>query len=65
MFKYLNLYFQVIISELMEESDELIKAKILRVLVRKEKWLHAHTPLTNIVKWVVVRRNGKRGKEVN
>jgi len=48
----------------MEETDELIRARILRVLVRKEKWLHAHTPLTNIIKWVVVRKNGKRVKKL-
>lgn len=48
----------------MEETDEFVKAKILRVLVRKEKWLHAHTPLTNIVKWIVIRKDGKRVKKL-
>jgi hypothetical protein len=46
------------------ENDEFVKAKILRVLARKEKWLHAHTPLTNIVKWVVIRGNGKRVRKM-
>jgi hypothetical protein len=48
----------------MEESDELIKSKVLRVLAKKNKWLHSHTPLTNIIRWVYVKRNGKRVKKM-
>lgn len=47
-----------------EETDELIKSKILRLLVLKRKWLHSHTPLTNVVKWIYVKHNGKRIKKL-
>lgn len=43
----------------MEEPEEIIKSKILRLLVLKRKWLHSHTPLVNVVKWVYVKHNGK------
>jgi len=55
----------VIISEHMEnENNELIKSKILRVLAKKNKWLHSHTSLINIVKWVYVKHNGKKIKRM-
>lgn len=47
-----------------EENDEKVKAMILHALARKIKWGESHTPLTNLVKWVVIRRNGKRVKKV-
>jgi alanine-alpha-ketoisovalerate/valine-pyruvate aminotransferase len=46
------------------ESDELIKSKILRALAKKNKWLHAHTSLTNVIKWVYVKHDGKRTKKL-
>ena len=48
----------------MEETDELIKSKILRVLAKKNKWLHSHTSVTNIIRWIYVKRNGKRVKKI-
>jgi hypothetical protein len=48
----------------MEETDELIKSKILRVLAKKNKWLHSHTPIVNIIRWVYVKYNGKRVKKM-
>jgi hypothetical protein len=48
----------------MEETDELIKSKVLRVLAKKNKWLHSHTSVINIIKWVYVKRNGKRVKKM-
>lgn len=46
------------------ETDEKVNAMILHALARKRKWGESHTPLTNIVKWVVIRRNGKRVKKL-
>jgi hypothetical protein len=48
----------------MEETDELIKSKVLRVLAKKNKWLHSHTSVINIIKWVYVKRNGKGVKKM-
>ena len=42
-----------------ENDEEYIKAKILFALARKNKWLHAHTPLTNVIKWVRIKGDGK------
>jgi len=47
-----------------EDSDDKIKALILHALARKRKWGESHTPLVNIVRWVVIRRNGKRVKKL-
>ncbi len=47
-----------------EDSDDKIKAMILHALARKRKWGESHTLLVNIVKWVVIRRNGKRVKKL-
>lgn len=49
---------------MVEEENEKVKAMILHTLARKRKWGESHTPLTNVVKWVVIRRNGKRVKKV-
>ncbi|MBI4010064.1 MAG: hypothetical protein HY361_02630 [Candidatus Aenigmarchaeota archaeon] len=46
------------------EADEKVKAMILHTLARKRKWGKSHTPLINIVKWVVIRKNGKRMKKL-
>lgn len=46
------------------EEEEKIKASILWALAKKRKWLHAHTPLTNVIKWVYVKHNGKRIKKL-
>jgi hypothetical protein len=48
----------------MEDTDELIKSKILRVLAKKNKWLHSHTSVINIIRWIYVKRNGKRVKKM-
>lgn len=47
-----------------EDDKEYIKAKILFALARKNKWLHAHTPLTNVIKWVRIKRDGKLLKKL-
>lgn len=49
---------------LTDESDEEVKAMILHALARKRKWGESHTPLINIIKWVVIRKNGKRVKKL-
>ncbi len=49
---------------MIEDSDDKIKAMILHALARKRKWGESHTPLVNIVKRVVIRRNGKRVKKL-
>jgi hypothetical protein len=50
---------------MINENDlEYIKAKILFALARKNKWLHAHTPFTNIIKWVRIKQDGKLLKKV-
>jgi len=36
----------------------------LFALARKNKWLHAHTPLINVIKWVRIKRDGKLLKKL-
>jgi len=47
-----------------EDDEGYIKAKVLFALARKNKWLHAHTPLTNVIKWVRIKRDGKLLKKL-
>ncbi len=49
---------------MIDEADEKVKAMILHTLARKRKWGESHTPLTNVVKWVVIRKDGKRVKKL-
>lgn len=49
---------------MVEEENEKVKAMILHALARKRKWGESHTPLTNLVKWIVIRKNGKRVKKL-
>ena len=49
----------------MDSDDyEKVKAMILHTLARKRKWGESHTPLTNLVKWIIVRKNGKMVKKL-
>lgn len=47
-----------------DEDDDKVKAMVLHTLARKRKWGESHTPLANVVKWIVVRKNGKRVKKL-
>jgi len=47
-----------------ENDEEYIKAKILFALARKNKWLHAHTSFTNVIKWVRIKGDGKLLKKL-
>jgi len=47
-----------------EDENEKVKAMILHALARKRKWNESHTPLTNVIKWVIIRKNGKRVKKL-
>jgi len=41
------------------EEGKYTKARILWALAKKRKWLHSHTPLTNMIKWVYVKNDGR------